>query len=304
MMKTEQKHGLLLISVMLFLSSRPASSAEPRCVGQWHFELMPDPAKDSWVPEGSLCRSKKLPRVFDISVWPKGDGYVDMSGTPYSPTDLYTLGGVCDFRFEGKDSGLPENNDFAIEVKDSESMVRGEAKCSEASPRRPDGVRTGVSLVAAVTGTRSPGRAHTPAAPSPNHEQVLATVLRACREGEPDALWKVMTARFRAEIEQRAAEMRESLNAADLRKLYGYHGQRRKFSGLDYLRYSLTTGDSYHNPCGNAKQWKVGLSKPIAGGTFVAIERSAVAAFGLKFVKDNQVWQLDQITQPVAIEPE
>jgi len=177
--------------------------------------------------------------------------------------------------------------------------VRGTAKCSEYDARKPDGTRSGASIVIAVSGTRSAAKVATSQAASA-HDQVLATVLSACRNQQPDALWAVMTARFRAELEQRASELRKAMPAADLRQLYGYRGQPQNFSGQEYLRHIVKSTQTLDNPCANAKHWRVGKSSPVPGGTLVLVHQLQGVVFGLQFAQDSQVWRLDQINKRVS----
>jgi hypothetical protein len=300
MTKSQRMRGIYLLPPALLLYSGPARAAGTRCVGEWHLDLSPpEPAAQAWLPEGSWCRAKTLPKGIEVSVHPRGNGLVSASGTPYSPTDVFNAGGRCEFRFEGKASGLSEKNDLAVDVEDVGPTVRGTAKCSEYDARKPDGTHSGASIVIAVSGTRSAANVAT--APSaPAHEQVLATVLSACRNQQPDALWAVMTTRFRAELEQRASELRKAVPAADLRQLYGYRGQPQNFSGQEYLRHVVRSTQPLDNPCANAKQWRVGKSSPVAGGTLVLVQQLQGVVFGLQFSQDKQVWRLDQITKLVS----
>jgi hypothetical protein len=293
-------HGLYLLFAALLFYCVPARAAGTRCVGQWHIDLSPpEPAAEAWLPERSWCRAKTLPKAIEVSVHAKGDGLVSTSGTPYSPTDVFNAGGRCEFRFEGKAGGLPENNDLAVDVDDAGPTVRGTARCSEYDSRKPDGTRSGSSIAIAVSGTRSAATVATAQA-APGHEQVLATVLSACRNQQPDALWAVMTARFRAELEERASELRKAMPAADLRQLYGYRGQPQNFSGQEYLRHAMKSTQMLDNPCANAKQWRVGKSLPVAGGTLILVHQPQGTVFGLQFAQDKQVWRLDQITKLVS----
>jgi hypothetical protein len=300
MTKSQRTHGIYRLSLALLLYSGPAKAAGTKCVGEWHLDLSPlEPAAEAWLPEGSWCRTKTLPKAIDVSIHPRGDGLVSRSGIPYSPTDVFNSGGRCEFRFEGEASGLSENNDLAVDVDDTEPTVRGTAKCSEIDTRKPDGTRSGTSIAIRVSGTRSGAKVATTQA-APGHEQVLATVLSACQNQQPDALWAAMTARFRAELELRASELRKAVPTADLRQLYGYRGQPQNFSGQEYLRHVVRSTQTLDNPCANAKQWRVGKSSPIAGGTLVFVCQPNGVVFGLQFAHDGQGWRLDQITKRVS----
>ena len=145
-----------------------------------------------------------------------------------------------------------------------------------------------------MVGRRSPVSPAT----RPGYEQVLSSVLRACRKRNPDALWNLMTPRFQSEINDQAAQLREALPIADLQQLYGYRGRPKAFTGLAFLRYAIKSGDhSPDNPCSDAKQWKVKQSVPTAGGYLVVIDRPQSFSFGLRFSRKNQIWYLDQITK-------
>jgi hypothetical protein len=269
-------------------------------VGEWHLDLSPpEPAAEAWLHEGSWCRAKTLPKEIDVSVHPRGDGLVSRSGIPYSPTAVFNSGGRCEFRFEGKASGLSENNDLVVDVDDAGPTVRGMAKCSEFDSRNSEGTRSGISIAMAVSGTRSTAKVETAQA-GLGHEQVLATVLSACQNQQPDALWAAMTARFRAELEQRASELRKAVPAADLQQVYGYRGQPQSFSGQEYLRHMVRSAQTLDNPCTNAKQWRVGKSSTVADGTLVFVYQPNDVVFGLRFAQDGQGWRLDQITKRVS----
>jgi hypothetical protein len=286
-----------LVPVVLLLGARHANAAG-KCEGQWHFELArPNPEAEEWIPKGSFCGAAKLPRSIDVTLRYRAGGGVEMSGTPYKPADVMTAGGQCEFVFEGKASGLPEDNGLHIEVTDGGKAIRGTAKCSHAEPRAADGTRSGTSIEIAVSGTHGSAA---PATPSTGPEATVASVLRACRQRAGDDLWNLMTPRFRAEVDGRAASVRQSMPAADLRKLYDYRGPGDGFTGLVYLRQVVKGRHATENPCADAAGWKVGETGDVGGGTTTVVHRPDGTAFGLKFAKDNQTWRLDQITKAVA----
>lgn len=283
--------------VVLLLGARHANAAG-KCEGQWHFELSrPNPAAEEWLPKGSFCGARKLPTSLDVSLRYRAGGGIEMSGSPYKPTDVMTAGGQCEFVFEGKASGLPADNGLRIEVADRASAVQGTAKCRQAEPGAADGTRTGTSIEIAVTGTHASAVSATP---STGPDAIVASVLRACRQRSADDLWNLMTPRFRAEIDGRAASVRQSMPATDLRKLYDYRGPGEGFTGLVYLRQVVKGRHAVENPCADAARWKVGETGDVGGGTTTVVHRPDGTAFGLKFAKDNQTWRLDQLTKTVA----
>lgn len=287
-----------LVVGLLFMKAGLASGTEATCLGQWHFELSsPKPDKEAWLSKGSWCRAKNLPRTIDVEVQLGDDGRVVMSGNPYRPTDILTSAGLCDFKFEDIASGLPKNHELALQVDSSVSVVNGTARCSEYEPSKLDDSRSGISISIPVTGRRrSASLATRPA----GYEHALSSVLHACRKRNPDALWKLMTAHFQSEINNRAAQLRKALPIAELRQLYGYRGRPKAFTGLAFLRYAIKNDNSADNPCSNVEQWKVKQSIPTARGYLVIIDRPQSFSFGLIFSKDNQIWHLDQITKSVS----
>ena len=112
-----------------------------------------------------------------------------------------------------------------------------------------------------------------------------------------------MTPRFHAEIDQRAAALRQAFPATELRKLYGYRGRREDFSGQVFWGLMVKSRDPADNPCSGAEKWKVGESGDMDGASVTVIRRPGGWAFGLKLVKDMQTWRLDQITKSVAEPP-
>ena len=286
-----------LLPAALLAGAAPAKAAGT-CEGQWHFELSrPDPGAEEWLPKGSFCLADRLPKAIDVSLRYRAGGGAEMSGSPHEPADVMTGSGQCKFVFEGKASGLPEENELDIEVPDGTATISGFARCSHADPRKADGTRSGMTVALKVTGTRSsPASAALVAGP----DETVAAVLRACRTRTAEDLWNLMTKRFRAEIDQRAASLRQSLPAAELRRIYGYRGPGAGFTGLVYLGQVLQDHPSIENPCADAAQWKVGKTAAKDGGTLTVISRPDGTAFGLRFAVEKRTWLLDQITKTVA----
>jgi hypothetical protein len=284
--------------VVLLAGAVPAKAAGT-CEGQWHFELSrPDPEAKEWLPKGSFCLADRLPKAIDVSLRYRAGGSAEMSGSPYKPADVMTAAsGQCKFVFEGKASGLPEENELDIEVPDGTATISGFARCSHSDPRKADGTRSGMTIALKVTGTRS---SEASAALVAGPDETVAAVLRACRTRAAEDLWNLLTQRFRAEIDQRAASLRQSLPAAELRQIYGYRGPGAGFTGQVYLRQVLQDRPSIENPCADAAQWQVGKTAAKDGGSLTVIHRPDGTAFGLRFAKDGKTWLLDQITKTVA----
>ena len=112
-----------------------------------------------------------------------------------------------------------------------------------------------------------------------------------------------MTPRFRAEIDQRAASLRQGFPATELRKLYGYRGRREDFTGQVFWGLMVKSREPADNPCSGADKWKVGEDGDMNGGSITVIHRTGGTAFGLKLAKDNGSWRLDQITKSVTDQP-
>jgi hypothetical protein len=292
-----------LLFALLPLAARNASAAG-KCEGQWHFELSSMGADaEELLPKDSWCRAKRLPKTIDVSVHYRVGGGVDLSGSPYKLADVMTGAGRCEFIFEGKASGLPEENELSIQVDDVASPTRGSGRCSHAEPRQPDGMRPGTSAAIYVKVTRSTASAAPPALPSSQPDPIVATIVRACREQAGDTVWNLMTSRFHVEIEQRAAKLRQAFPAAELRKMYDYRGRHEDFSGQVFWGLMIKSHHSFDNPCSGADKWKVGESGDVDGASVTVIHRPSGTAFGLKLAKEKGSWRLDQITQSVAEPP-
>jgi hypothetical protein len=287
------------LPAFLLVAARNASAAG-KCEGQWHFELTSMGAEaEELLPKDSWCRSNRLPKTIDVGIRYRDSGGTERTGSPHRPSSVMTFGGRCEFIFEGKASGLPEENELRIELDDAASVASGSGMCSHAEPRRADGMRLGTSANIAVKVTRSAASTAPPALTS-RPEALVATVVHACQEKAGDTLWNLMTPRFHAEIDQRAASLRQAFPATELGKLYGYRGRREDFSGQAFWGLMVKSRQPADNPCSDAEKWKVGESGDMDGANVTVIRRPGGWVFGLKLVKDKQVWRLDQITKSVA----
>jgi hypothetical protein len=280
------------LPAFLLLAARSASAAG-KCEGQWHFELSSMGAEvEDWLPKDSWCRANRLPKVIDVTVRYRESGKAEISGRPYDVKDVGHAGTQCEFNFEGKASGLPEENELRIELDTSAVATSVAGKCSHYAPRTPDGRRLGTSAAVAVKVTRSAVGVAPPSA----DEALVASFVRACQERAADTLWGMMTARFQAEIEARAASLRRSASPKELRTMYGFRGRREELTGRVYWALSLKLPDGPDNPCAGADKWKLGESGNLAGDKVAVIRRPGRLAFGLKLVKEKGIWRLDQIT--------
>ena len=224
------------------------------------------------------------------------DGRASITGSPLQPTDVLFGGGHCEFRFSQIHDALPKNHELSIEVNDTGTVVRGTARCSERTPT-PSGESTGISISLAVTGGRLAG--DNAAASGPQGQ--VAAVVAACRQHDADALWRMLTPRFRAEVDQQAIQLRSSLPAAELRRLYGHSGRPQAFNGLAFLRHTVRTPNSPDNPCSGAESWKLGPGVTSPDGFLVTVEHSENFGFALRFTKKDGGWQLDQISKSIAL---
>jgi hypothetical protein len=291
--------GGLCFTLVLGWGLVPAreAGAAGECWGSWRFELAaPEPDKEVWLSADSWCRGAKLPKKLTVEVRPGEHGRAVMTGAPLRPSDVLAGAGRCEFQFAEGDGGAPKNHELSIEVSDS-GAVRGTARCSERKPAS-GGTRGGMSISVAVTGSRSSGADPRAGAPDPR----AATVVAACRQRDGDALWKMLTPRFRAELDRRAAELRRSLPASELRNLYGHKGPPRTFNGLAFLRHVVKADDSPDSPCSGAESWTVppGVA---SDGPLVTVQRKDGFAFTLRFARGDGGWQLDQISKSVRPGP-
>jgi hypothetical protein len=161
--------GLALLGGLLLGKAQPAAAAESQCLGQWHFELgIAVPASQDWLSEASWCRVQSLPRAFDVRLRWAENRSLDLSGKPFRPVDVLTSGTRCEFKFEGKASGLPDNYGITFEVDGAETAVFGKGVCSEHDPKQADGTRTGISIGILVKATHLVDGAAPPAGRHPN----------------------------------------------------------------------------------------------------------------------------------------
>ena len=156
--------GLALFCGSLLWGVGAWAAAEPTCLGQWHFELVLQvPASEDYLREDSWCRAKNLPRALDVQLLRGNEGRVDISGSPYRPVDVLRGGGRCEFKFEGKESGMPESYGLSFEVDGAALAVFGKGVCSVHGPWAADGTRSGVSVGLLVKATHG----NDAAAPAP-----------------------------------------------------------------------------------------------------------------------------------------
>jgi hypothetical protein len=116
----------------------------------------------------------------------------------------------------------------------------------------------------------------------------------ACLVQNAEALWKMTSPRLQSEIDSRAAQVRSTAGSR-LRRLYGYTGRPENFKGLAYLRTTMTTEDSPTNLCWRVKEWEWSPAVPTTAGYVVPVERGDYA-MGFTFTKNDQRWQLDQMS--------
>jgi hypothetical protein len=270
-------HRWLLPALLLVLARN--ASAAGKCEGQWHFELSSMGAEaEDWLPKDSWCRSNRLPKAVDASLRYRAGGGVDQSGSPYKLADLWTGAGRCEFVFGGKASSMPEENELNIQVDDVATVTGGSGRCFHYEPRTPDGKRLGTSAAIAVKVTRSAFSPELPAQPSAQPEALVATIVRACRGKAADTLWNLMTPRFRAELDQRAASLRAALPPSELRALYGYRGRREDFSGQAFWGLMVRSRNPADNPCADADKWKVGEDGDTDGASVTVIRRPGLTS--------------------------
>jgi hypothetical protein len=294
-MRRPVRFASLLLS-LLVMPVGGATAAETDCLGRWHFEISrPDPEKETWLSPESWCRAKNLPRTLDVEVQRETDGRVTIAGAPLQPTDVLAGGGQCNFQLSESPNGPPKNYELALEVPATGAVVRGSARCSERKAGS-DGARGGISISVTVAGTHSSSVGTRPV-PAADARGVAAPVLRACLQQDGDALWKLLTARFRAELDDRATQILASVPAADLRRLYGHHGQPNTFKGLALLRHAVKADQAPDNPCSDVAHWRIGEDAASPDGRLVTVLRPDGFTFALKFVRANRAWQLDQISK-------
>jgi hypothetical protein len=282
---------------LLLPPAHAAETADADCLGSWRLQVAPpDAEKEAWLSPASWCRARSLPRTLAVEVRRGDDGRLILAGDPLRPTDVLVGAGRCEFRFSESMGGLPKHHELALEANATGAAVHGTARCSEHDPAS-GGARTGITITLDVTGSHSAGRDDRPACPT---KQVTA-VVTACRQQDADALWKTMTPRFRSEADRRAAQLRRSLGASALRRLYGHRGRLRAFTGMALLRHALRAGDGPDNPCSGVEHWEVGARVAAPGGWLVTVRRDNGFAFALRFTKDERGCRLDQISKSVQV---
>src|SRR5262249_11159459 len=110
-----------------------------------------------------------------------------------------------------------------------------------------------------------------------------------------EALWKLLTPRFRSEVDNRAAQVRRAA-ASDLHRLFGYQGPPQEFKGLAYLRAIVKGGESPTNPCLGAERWTVSPADATSAAGYI-VQRGDDYAMGLKFITTDGGWRLDQMSK-------
>jgi hypothetical protein len=296
--------------VLTFLLSPARAVGATDCSGIWRFEVAAlVPESEKYVSADSWCRAAKLPHTFTAEVRLDPNGRATVTGTPQRPTDLYAVGGRCEFQFPGPEKG-PTYHDIKFEVNASGAVVEGTGVCMEHTRESQD-KSTGIGVHLSVRGSHlpvtggpvpgppgsgagpaPPGSAPAPGPPGP--DRLAVSVVAACQLRDAKALWKMMSPRLRSEADDRAAQIRSGAGSA-LRRLYGYKGRPENFKGLAYLRTTMTGEDSPTNLCWRVKEWEWSPAVPTAAGYVVPIERGDYA-MGLTFTKNAQGWQLDQMS--------
>ena len=294
--------SFLVLGLVLCLS-RSAQAGD--CWGSWRFEVSaPSQEKENWLSPESWCRGARLPRTLAVDLKRVGESEFTLTGTPLHPTDFLRGGRHCEFVFAEGIGGVPKNHALSIEVNESGAAVSGKARCSEKEPVPLKGPRPGITIDLAVTGSRSSSSgAGLHDARSSSDVPVIdprpAAVLAACKQRDGGALWKIMTPRFQSEVNRRAAQLRGSLPASDLKELYGHTGRIAAFTGVKYLRQIVKAPDSPDSPCSGVEQWEVGQGAVSAGRFVVPIQREEAFAFALSFTVKFRTWKLDQISKAV-----
>lgn len=291
--------GSVLVLAFLFSPARAVGATD--CSGIWRFEVgRPTPDREKYQSADSWCRAAKLPRRFTAGVRSGPNGRAVLTGTPQPPTDVAAWSGRCEFQFPGPASG-PRYFDISIDVNASGTVVEGKGHCTEHT-RQSEELTTGVGIDVSVAGSHlpvaggpvpvPPGSA--PASGPPGPDRLAVSIVAACLVRNADALWKMMSPRLRSEADNRAAQIRGGAGSA-LRRLYGYKGRPEDFKGLAYLRTTMNGEDSPTNICWRVNEWEWSPAVPAAAGYVVPIERGDYA-MGLTFTKNDQGWQLDQMS--------
>jgi hypothetical protein len=288
--------------VLAFLLSPARAVGATDCSGIWRFEVAPlVPEAEKYVSADSWCRAAKLPRIFTAEVRSGTNGQPIVTGTPQRPTDLYAVSGRCEFQFPGPVSGR-RYHDVTIEVNASGTVVQGNGHCTEHT-RESEEKSSGIGVNLSVTGSHLPvAGGPVPAPPGsvpvsgpPSPDRLATSVVAACLVQNADALWKMMSPRLQSEIDDRATQVRRAAGS-NLHRLYGYKGRTGDFRGLAYLHTIMNGDDSPANLCWRVKEWEWSPAVPTAAGHVVPIERGDYA-MGLTFTKNDQGWQLDQMSQ-------
>ncbi len=303
----------LFLSALLGLGlvpARDARGASTDCSGTWRFDLArPTTDQEPWLWPDSWCRGKRLPRTFTVEARRGPDGSMTLTGTPLPPADIIFGGGRCEFQFSGPEMGPSKYHELTIEVNASGSIVQGKAHCAERTRDSADKA-SGVAIDVAVTGSHAreigapvpvpsappaPMAAAIPSAP----DGVAASVAAACRQRDPDALWKLLTARFRLELDKEATRVRHAVPASDLGKLFRHEGRAAEFKGRAFLRYVVAT-ESPRNPCWGVDHWEMRPAVATEGGYVVTVQTEN-AVFGLRIKRGDRGWQLDRVSKATGM---
>jgi hypothetical protein len=293
--------GFALLVGLVLLPAGAASAAGTDCSGTWRLDVAPaTPDKEAWLSADSWCRAARLPRSFTAEVRPGADGRPTLTGTPVKLKDVMVGGGRCELQFAGPTTGPKTYYELSIEVNASGAPVQGKARCAERT-RESGEESSGITIELAVTGARSAAAA--PPTPAPagqlppaGLDRAAASVVAACRKRDARALWRMMTPRFRSELDDRAADVRRSVPAADLQALFGHRGRPATFKGEAYLRHAVA-GDSAANPCWRAERWDLRPGAAIADGFVVPVQSADGLAFDLRLTRRDRAWLLDQISK-------
>jgi hypothetical protein len=272
-------------------------------LGKWHLDIArPGAEKDAWLSARSWCRSATLPRTLELEVRARDGGGVTLTGSPVSPSDLLVRAGKCTFEFSNGNGGIPQNHELTVEIGVQGTKVDGTVHCAEKTPGQ-NHTSTAVAIDTAVTGSVIREQAASPVDAS----DLVADVKRACVRRDADAIWNMATSRFQSEADERAAQVRTAVPRSDLRRLYGFRGEPRAFTGLPLLRSSLRSTTSTDNPCTGAAGWAI--EAPSKQGQqpseqrSVAVRRPDGAVFGMTFVRAYNAWKLDKLSKPVVPKP-
>jgi hypothetical protein len=292
--------GCALVLALFLAPARAVGATD--CSGIWRFEVAPPtPDLEKWLAPDSWCRAAKLPRTFTAEVRSGPAGKPTVIGTPQRPTDLFAVGGRCEFQFPGPTSG-PRSHDISIEVNAVGAVIQGKARCME-HVRESEEKSGGFGIDLAVTGSHAPvaggpvpaPSGSTPASSSAGADRLAVSIVAACQHRDASALWKLMSPRLRGEVDARAAQVRQAARS-DLRRLYRYEGRPAEFKGLAYLRVTMNGEDSAANLCWRVNEWQLSPAVATSAGYVVLVERGDFAT-GFTFTKNERGWQLDQMSQ-------